>query len=206
VDAVAMISQRRALIHAARCGVEWIGDISLDDVKPTSLDKARNGMVERALMGDEAGVVDGVFWCDADVVLPFDAIAQLVSHQKDFVTGMYYQRYPPHFPIVGYFDAAEQGARWLTHWTPEAVLPVDLCGFGCVWTSMALLRALERPWFAFGELSEDLTFCRQARRRGFQLYVDTRVQCEHLGYRQQVTEEMFRDTWALWREQGKVAC
>jgi hypothetical protein len=48
----------------------------------------------------------------------------------------------------------------------HVVAPVDGCGFGCVLTSLALVRALPAPWFAFEHFSEDFDFCLKAKAAG----------------------------------------
>lgn len=188
VDPGALRYQRAAIMHAAAHGVEWAGDVSPDRMK---FDAARNTVVVAALESE----ADAVFWCDSDVVLPVDAITRLVAEQKDFITGMYFQRYPPHFPLVAHFDDRRQTFNWLIEWPEQCVAPIDGCGFGCVVTSTALLRALRgeepggrlKPWFTFEKFSEDFDFCLKAARAGFQLYVHTGVQCGHLADPRPVT-------------------
>ena len=200
-----VMGQRLAIMHAmTHGGVTWVGDVSLDDVKLTTIDTARNRVVERALavQPGDPGEAEGIFWCDSDILLPVDAITQLVRSERAFVTGMYYQRYPPYFPVVGRYDGSGHGVNWFVEWLPDCVAPADLCGFGCVLTSLALLRTMQAPYFHFGGMSEDFMFCRQAMDRGVQLFVHTGVQCGHVGPRQVVTVEDFQAAWAAQGPSG----
>jgi len=192
IDPAVVVGHRCVVAHAAKHGVDWVGDISLDGVKISTIDSARNRIVERALKTD----ADAIFWCDSDIVLPVDTVSRMAAEDKDFITGLYFQRYPPHFPVVGKYDADFHGVNWFVSWPEQTLAPADLCGFGCVWTSLAMLRQMESPYFAFAEMSEDFTFCQQAMRKGFQLYVDTGIECEHIGRPKAVTKEDFRAAWA----------
>ena len=186
VDPQAVRTQRTAIMHAAQHGgVEWVGDASPDRL---GFHAARNQVVEAALRTD----ADGVFWCDSDIVLPSEAITYLAREQKDFITGMYCQRYAPHWPLVAHYMTESDTFSWYTEWPENVVAPVDACGFGCVLTSTAMLRALTPPWFHYEKFSEDFDFCRKATAAGFQLFVHTGVQCGHLGNASPVTASEFQ--------------
>jgi hypothetical protein len=164
--------------------------------------------VQRALETE----ADGVFWCDSDVLLhptdergypagQADAITRLVLEQKDFITGVYFQREPPHFPLIAHFNpksgtGTSGSFHWFTEWPENVVAPIDGCGFGCVLTSTKLLRAIPEPWFHYDVFSEDFTFCLNAAKAGFQLYVHTGVLCGHLPDAKPVTVNTFRAVWA----------
>ncbi len=174
LDPQAVRAQRTAIMHAAgHAGVTWAGDVSPDRM---AFADARNLVVAEALTTD----ADAVFWCDSDVTLPVDAISKLVIEQKDFITGVYTQRRPPYWPLVASFDPVTEKFRWCVEMPPNVVAPLDGCGFGCVLTSLTLLRALPARPFAYQKYSEDFTFCLAAKAAGFQLFVHTGVQCGHL--------------------------
>lgn len=190
------IGQRLAMVHAVqRAGVQWMGDVSLHDVKQSTIDTARNRMVERVLETD----ADAIMWCDSDIVLPQDAISKLVIEEKDFITGIYCQRFSPYYPVVTHYDPdgcqGKGNMNWFVEFPDDVCAPAGGCGFGCVLTSTKMLRAMPRPWFSFGDFSEDFTFCRAAAMAGFQLYVQTGVHCGHIGEPEEVTLNLFRETW-----------
>ena len=172
----ANIAVRIAIMSAARHGNEWLGDASPNR---QGWEAARNNVVQ-SMINDEADYPDdaAIFWCDSDVVLPQDAIARLADHGRDFVCGIYFQRRAPHFPLVATFNGT--GFNWIMKWPESVIAPIDGCGFGCVLTSLGMLRRMEAPWFKFTQFSEDFDFCRKAQAAGYQLYMDTGVLCKHL--------------------------
>jgi hypothetical protein len=186
VEPAARNSQFAAIMRAAGNGVTWVGNACPDKMK---FDVARNTIASEA-MG--AGDVDGIFWCDSDIILPTDAV-RLAAHGKDFVTGFYYQKAPPFWPLVGNQIAKGSGFSWLVEWPENALIPADGCGFGCVYTSIAMLRKMDYPLFEYTDtISEDLYFCVKAKKLGYQLWADTAVQCGHLPQPEQITREHFQ--------------
>lgn len=181
VDPAALKTQRAAIMHAAtHGGVQWVGDASPDRMM---FHAARNEVVKAALSTD----ADAVFWVDSDIVLPVEAITRLVQTGQEFVTGIYCQRYPPHWPLVAHFNEEKRTFNWFIDWPENAVAPIDGCGFGCVVTSTRLLKALDPPWFHYEKFSEDFDFCLKAARAGFQPHVHTGVLCGHLADPKPVT-------------------
>lgn len=198
MDPQAIISQRIALMHAAANGATWVGDASPDRMMFSA---ARNAVVQAALQTD----ADGVFWCDSDIVLPRDAVTTLVKTELDFVTGIYFQRRAPHFPLIAHFNEQRETFNWFVEWPEQSVAPIDGCGFGCVLTSMRLLNALgDGPWFHYQKFSEDFDFCLNARKAGFQLHVHTGVLCGHLADPVPVTADTFKAAWAAYKETPHV--
>ncbi|HYE89035.1 MAG TPA: hypothetical protein VEA16_21945 [Vicinamibacterales bacterium] len=207
MDPAAVISQRNAIMHAAANGVTWLGDASPDRMK---FDAARNAVVKAVLDSPDAAGADAIFWCDSDVVLPSHAITSLVAAGKDFVTGIYFQRRAPFWPLIAHFNPKagpdKTGAfNWFTDWPTDVVAPIDGCGFGCVLTSTRMLRAMgSGPWFTFEKYSEDFDFCLRAARAGFQPYVHTGVLCGHLADPVPVTHQHFRQAWEQEQRDGPI--
>lgn len=189
VDPQAARSQRLAIMHAARNGHEWVGDASPDRMK---FDAAREAVAQAAILGAIEAQADGIFWCDSDVLLPQDGITRLAHHKLDFVTGIYFQRVSPHWPLIATYDEHKDVYQWIVGWPEKAVVPVDGCGFGCVLTSRAMLEAIGERAFQYEKFSEDFDFCRKAARAGYQLFCDTSVLCGHLAEPRPVTLEVFR--------------
>lgn len=169
---------RAAIMTASNHGIQWAGDVST--IRVGWVD-ARNGAVDAAI---EAGA-DGIFWMDDDILLPPQAIVQLVSYEKDFTSGVYYQKFFPHWPLCAMFNGKK--FAWFRD-LPEdnKIFEVDGIGFGCAFTSMKLLKALKEKYekpFAWGdtkgEFSEDFTFCLRAGELGMKPWVDTGIKCGH---------------------------
>lgn len=175
-------SHRGAIMFAANCGIQWAGDVSPDRMLIAS---ARNHIAKQAV---EAGA-DGVFWVDSDIKLPVDAVVRLVKHNMHFVSGLYFQRSAPYWPVFARLN--KKGMfEWATGYPENTLAPCDGVGFGCVYTSVQLLRDVlalrecrdEGPFggdFGKRTYGEDFLFCLRARKAAYQPYVDTGVRCEH---------------------------
>ena len=75
----------------------------------------------------------------------------------------------------------------------DVLMPIDGCGFGCVLTSVKLLRDIDHEWFSYEKYSEDFDFCLKAQAKGYQLWTDTGVLCGHLPDPKPVTFETFKE-------------
>jgi hypothetical protein len=156
-------------------------------------DHARNTACENMLNNN----FEWLFYLDDDVVAPPDTIQRLINHGKDIVSGVYHRRASPHHPVMLRFDAQDQ-AQWVLEYPPNQLIEVDLVGAGCLLIHRRVLERMSKPWFewqlgkedpkpeagvkAKAKLSEDFAFCLKAKREfGFQIYVDTSIQCEHIG-------------------------
>ena len=191
VDSAAIRYQRAAIMHATNHGVTWVGDMSPERMK---FDAARNNAVRSVLTN--CPEAEAIFWCDSDVILPVDAISRLANSGLDFITGIYFQRYPPHWPLISYFNQyggydGKGAFAWYTDWPANTIAPIDGCGFGCVLTSTKMLMSMDAPWFTFERFSEDFDFCLRAKKSGFQLHVDTGILCGHLADPQPIGIEEF---------------
>lgn len=186
---------RVAVMHAAGNGVRWVGDVSPDRIGWSA---ARNVAAKAAL---EAGA-DGIVWCDSDMIIPPNGITRLVSYDRDFTSGVYFQRKPPHHPLIATFDPHLDSYRWMTQWPQNVFFPADGIGFGFCYTSTRMLRQMldeipevkKNGWFddKYSKFSEDLTFCHYARKIGCPPYVDTGLLLGHLGDAEEITVETFK--------------
>lgn len=137
---------------------------------------------------------DNVLWLDSDMIFPPDTLPRLEAHGKDMVTGFYVRRNPPISPVI-YSRLDEPSPDPDGKMTSNAVrydgyphdsfFPVAGCGFGCVLTSVKLLRDV---WDKFGPAfspytwtGEDLSFCHRVNRTGYTIYCDSSVSCGHIG-------------------------
>jgi GT2 family glycosyltransferase len=176
VEPIAERHLRVAMCHATEhAHVKWCGDASPNRMAWAA---ARNLAVKAALEAEDPP--DAILWVDSDIILPQDAITRLVLEGKDFITGIYCQREPPHFPLIANYDKFKETFSWFIEAPDNVVAPIDGCGFGCVLTSTTMLKAMSPPWFAFTRFSEDFDFALKAAKAGFQLFVHTGVKCGHL--------------------------
>ena len=133
------------------------------------------------------------------MLLPPTGIKRLLSYEKDFVTGIVFQKFGDLNPLVAVWKGC--GFSWWREFPENVLAPADGCGFGCVYTSTKMLRAIQAlpdfkkdGWFNqfpanhFGKqavdpdmaMSEDFSFCMRAKQAGFQLYADTGLLCSHM--------------------------
>lgn len=164
-----------AVMTASNAGIKWVGDVS----------SIRMGWEAGRDLAAKAAIksgADGVVWFDDDVMPPADAIIRLVAHGKDFTSGMYFQKYPPHWPLVAMFDG--KSFQWLADYPKDTnqLVEVDGVGFGCAYTSVKLLKKLKADYgriFEWTQFSEDFTFCLRAGEAGMKPWVDTSLKCGH---------------------------
>lgn len=190
VDPRAAKSLRVAIMHAGANGISWVGDVSPDRM---GWEAARNTAADAAI---ENGA-DGIMWVDSDMILPAFAITRLVQLGVDFASGMYFQRLPPYYPLVGKFNG--ENFSWVVEWPENVVFQADGIGFGCAYTSTKLLKDMmtlpegeEKSWFRRTRYSEDLSFCVSAAKLGVKPHIDTAIMCGHLGDSVEVTVEHFK--------------
>lgn len=160
-------------------------------------DHARNDAARAALNSGATWL----FFLDDDVVLPHDAVARLLAHKLDIVSGLYFRRSNPvGLPVMmrKVMKPNEKGvpvqqAEFITQFNAPALIEVDYVGAGCL---LIHRRVLERTMAASGgrpfqwmlevgkegeRISEDYFFDDLARKCGFKVMVDTGVQCGHIG-------------------------
>jgi hypothetical protein len=183
-------NRRVAIMQAAADGISWVGDVSPDRM---AFAASRNAAARTALETD----ADGIIWWDSDIIMPVDCVTRLTRLGVDFASGVYFQRLAPHWPVLARFNG--EAFQWTATWPENVVFQADGVGFGCAYTSTALLRRMlllddvkARGWFDYGKYSEDFTFCLNAAQIGVKPYVDTAILCEHLGEPVAVTIDTFR--------------
>lgn len=137
---------------------------------------------------------DNVLWLDSDMLFPPDTLTKLQTHNVDMVTGLYVRRREPIVPVI--FDTLsepirnpdgtiEKNAHNYTDYPRDSFFPVEGCGFGCVLTSVKLLKAV---WDTFGPAftpypwaGEDLSFCHRVNEIGYPIYCDSTIPIGHIG-------------------------
>lgn len=114
-------SQRANIINAMEAGIEIIDDYS---VSGTQHRNACEMITQRAAEDER---IDAVFWTEHDVILPPDALQQLVktleeTPEADMATGILFRRSPPYNPIISFRDpnfTEEDYERCKTHRDPQ---------------------------------------------------------------------------------------
>ena len=140
------------------------------------IDQVRNLMAHYTKIND----YDYIFFIDADMVIPPDAIVKLLNQNVDIIGAPYRQRSLEVIVPEVYFAPENGGSRNATVeeliYAPE-VFPVDSIGFGCVLIKSEVLKNMDYPHFDYkhsidfkDSVSEDTYFCRKARAYGHETY------------------------------------
>ena len=164
--------------------------------KPNSLVyDSRNMLALTAIEKD----VDRILWLDSDMVFTPDTLVKL-SHDMDtipdceMVTGLYTKRIIPYTPViyrelnepdvgpdgqvVGHIHAYED-------YPINSIFKVEACGFGCVMTSVSLIRKVidkfTSAFLPYLWAGEDLSFCYKVKQLGIPIYCDSSIKCGHIG-------------------------
>lgn len=175
-------------------------DVSFEYVRGYDCATARNKIARLAL---DRGT-DFVLMVDNDVVLPADALQNLMDDVKDVNLGFYAHRgkdniYTGNTNICRLYDA--HGNKYFhypleSEYTGEEMrqmretgkykVQVHGGGMGCALIRTEMFRKLNYPWYDWVHyksgkmLGEDLFFCEACKKRGIPIYTDTRVNCGHM--------------------------
>lgn len=155
---------------------------------------ARNAIIKKAA----EGLYSYVLMVDSDIILPKDAITNLLSDNKDVVLGYYPRKDESEISEIFRLGNGYSGENRITISelvnAENILMPINGGGFGCAFIRMNLFNRINQTintnkpscfnyiTYPDGDrLSEDLYFCSLVRRNGIPIYVDTRVRCKHIG-------------------------
>lgn len=175
-------------------------EVSFEYVRGYDCAKARNTIAQMAIERK----ADYVFMVDNDMVLPKDALQNLIEGGKDVVSGYcahrgtnnVYDGRTTAFRLYdesgkAYFDYTKEAmytGQEMRQFRENGEYKIQIHGGGaaCTLIKTRVFQKLHFPWFKWIEydkdrqLSEDLYFCEQCRKAGIQMFVDSRVECGHI--------------------------
>jgi FkbM family methyltransferase len=149
-----------------------------------NIDQVRNLIAHWAIS------YDYLFSVDSDIAFPKDTLKKLLNHNKDIVSGLYKQR-KEDVQILEVYEKNNLGGSSNIPYekikdTP--FLEIESCGFGCVLVKSEVFKKVGYPYFVYhsaidhrNTISEDVDFCRKAKKLGFKIYADTTILCDHIG-------------------------
>ena len=159
-------------------------EVAFNYVKGYDCAKARNDIGKMSVDGG----FDYVLMVDSDMVLPEDALMNLLEYPVDLALGLYPHRNtktgeielfkPKQANFVDRFNYSEVPT------TPR--FKVKGGGFGCALVNVNMFKKIKFPWFKYvvydngNLLSEDLYFCISVGGIGGTIEADSRVRCGHL--------------------------
>ena len=149
---------------------------------------------------------DRVLWIDSDMTFPSDTLIRLSrdmdEHDLDMVCGIYFTRSVPIMPSIHnklHWEVKPDGwvdtdCRCFIDYPENSLFEIACCGFGCVMTSVELLKAMNdkygSPFYPLMGMGEDTTFCWRATQNGFRIFCDSSVKVGHIG-----EYEFNEETW-----------
>ena len=153
---------------------------------------ARNKIAQRAIELK----TDYVLMVDNDIVVPKDALKNLMQNNRDVCMGYYLRRSYAQKKdgMTCVFQMREGGfkiaydAQQLKEirLNGQQQMQVRGNGFGCALIKTSVFERLQFPYFDWVNYenknltSEDLYFCRKCGEANIPIYVDLRVQCGHM--------------------------
>ncbi len=148
---------------------------------------ARNSITKEAI---ETGY-DRVLWLDSDMSFGpelMEQLSQRIDEGRDYVSGLYFERKPPHRPTIyrKLMATEREGVAEVYRDYPESgIFEIAASGFGAVMTTVKLLRDVtERfglPFTPITGFGEDMAFCIRAREAGYRLWCDSGIRAGHIG-------------------------
>ena len=147
---------------------------------------------------------DYLMFIDSDIQFSIENILQLLKRDKDVVSGIYFAKSKPHFPVCGFYDLKRisNGFPKLNkeQILSKQLLEVDWTGNGFILMKRNVIDKIEYPWFDMRVidllepakrdgnitikkeiLSEDISFCCKIKEAGFKIFADTSILLKHAG-------------------------
>lgn len=149
------------------------------------VDQVRNLIADWVVRG-----YDYLFSVDSDISFAPNTLAKLLSHDRDVVCGLYIQRIPGTHTLEVYETNTTGGMSNIPieKLPPNVLCQIAGCGFGCTLVKKEVMVSIGYPQFKYysainhkDTVSEDVDFCVKATKKGFKIWADTSIMCEHTG-------------------------
>lgn len=156
---------------------------------------ARNILKEKVLKCN----YDYFFSLEQDVIPPKDIIERLLSHNKKIVTGVYFM-FRPEFgfgnkvltPLLFTDEGNKEESRYMRFDEVEddKLIKVRGSGLGCILINREVLETIEFRYDHKNAAFDDMWFCEDARKQGFEVFCDTSLKCKHM-----IMNKTQKDLW-----------
>lgn len=146
------------------------------------LDAARNTCVKEFLEGS----ADYLFWVDADIIPPIDALHRLVEADKDIIGAVCFSMkaldgdYFP-YPVTLRYN---ENKEYIVYYG-KGIEEVDATGGACILFKRKIYESIERPYeflyYPDGtlRLTCDFHIFQKLQEIGFKLYINFDILCDH---------------------------
>ena len=130
---------------------------------------------------------DYIFMLGDDVIVPGNAVLQMLGRKKDLITGVYWTKNNPTHPYI--WKGLQRGPYM--DWKAGELFKVDFAGCDCLLIRTEILKTIPYPWFSLdwvwsdrqqpptGLETEDFHFYLKAAKVGYDLWCDSSIQCLH---------------------------
>lgn len=131
-----------------------------------------------------------LLWLDSDMRFPKNTLSRLLARNKDIVGCNYSERMVPPRPTAHNAVGNGEFEKVWTHPDSTGLEKVGFLGFGCILIKAEVFKKMEKPWFHLGYstrnhkfIGEDVYFCIQADKAGFDINLDHDLSKEiaHIG-------------------------
>jgi len=155
-----------------------------DQVK---IDHVRNHLVGQVL---NSGMdFDYVLWIDSDSVFSVQQVEELIKHDKDIVSGLYYKRRAKDLEAVAFQDV---GDKYISIIPESGLQEVEAVGFGFILMKQKVIEEMFKEYgirqFEFQYFdesneykSEDITWCERVKKLGYKIWLDADCRIGHYG-------------------------
>lgn len=149
------------------------------------IDLVRNEIAESAVNG-----YDYLFSVDSDLIFPSYTLSRMIAHNKPIVSGLYIQRIHGSHTLEVYESTPTGGVSHIPYGKikGKGLVEIRACGFGCALVKTEVIKSVGYPYFVYHSaldhkhtVSEDVDFCRKVTAKGFTMWADTTIQCQHIG-------------------------
>jgi hypothetical protein len=147
---------------------------------------ARRNLVDIFLKSD----FDYIWWVDSDMKFPIDTPIRLLQRNKDIVGCNYRRRRFPNANFTGMSGSAGNFKEFQTTDNSPAMELIDVLPHGCVLVKRHVYQQIPQPHYLQEfipslnlEIGEDIFFCQQAQKSGFEIWCDQELSREiaHIG-------------------------
>lgn len=178
--------------------IESLGITAIKDpefIKDSRLRLPHSRNILRQMVLDQG--YDYFLSLEQDVIPPVDVIERLLRHKKDIISGVYYKYFELAYrhkgeiikkvrttvPLLfGKIEGIQTRMRYLSAQDVEGekLLKIRVCGLGCVLIHRSVLEQIQFRSSEKVECHDDLWFCNDAVKKGYEIYADTSVKCRHM--------------------------
>ena len=147
---------------------------------------ARRNLVDIFMKSD----FDYIFWVDSDMKFPIDAPIRLLKRNKAIVGANYRRRRFPNPNFTGMLGSSGQFTEFQTKDDSPPMELIDVLPHGLVMVHRSVYEKIPQPHYLQEyipelnlEIGEDIFFCQQAQKAGYEVWCDQELSREvaHIG-------------------------